>query len=189
MWGFDPNAFVEKLIEETGISHTWKPVLVTVPEGSCPFVIGRVSYSFGNQGPPAPPDPKADEEVFKKYLVADSVRYAKHDARELLWAVWSKCQPNLSRSGNEEHRLALGVTMLFVDFVMDNIDLAREFVSSRHSGETRDQLAILSELERRAQWLDLECPTCHRLLRDHSDDGMVKCFQALPPGSTCSRTP
>ena len=23
--GFDPNAFVEKLVEETGISHTWEP--------------------------------------------------------------------------------------------------------------------------------------------------------------------
>src|SRR5215469_2873180 len=32
MWGFDANAFVEKLIEETGISHTWEPVLARIPE-------------------------------------------------------------------------------------------------------------------------------------------------------------
>jgi hypothetical protein len=31
MEGFDPNAFVEKLIEETGIPHTWKPVLARIP--------------------------------------------------------------------------------------------------------------------------------------------------------------
>ena len=34
MWGFDPNAFVQKLIEETGFSHSWKPVLASVPEGT-----------------------------------------------------------------------------------------------------------------------------------------------------------
>lgn len=89
MWGFDPNVFVEKLIEETGISHTWEAVLARIPEGSSSCTYSTIRATFEGQ---APPDPE---------------REAKHDARELLWAVWSKCQPNLSRpSGKHEHEAA-----------------------------------------------------------------------------------
>ena len=64
----------------------------------------------------------------KKFMVP-SEREAKHAARELLWAVWSKCQPNLSRaSGNHELHVS-SVAWHFADFAIDNIDLAREFVS------------------------------------------------------------
>jgi hypothetical protein len=92
MAGFDPNAFVEKLIEETGISHTWKPVLARIPEGSSSC--GYMKLRVGREGQ-APPDPKAGAEALKKFIAPQSEREAKHDARELLWAVWSKCHPSL----------------------------------------------------------------------------------------------
>jgi len=181
MWGFDPNAFVEKLIEETGISHTWEPVLARIPEGSscCTYVTHRVT--FKGRGPQ---DPEAVKEALK---TGPSEREAKHDARELLWAVWSKCQPNLSRaSGNHEVHVAL-VAWHFADFAIDNVDLAREFVGHRHSGEGRTQLAVVLDLERRAMWLDLECSLCQRLMHQHSDEDMARCQQAVPPGTTLYR--
>jgi hypothetical protein len=187
MAGFDPNAFVEKLIEETGISHTWEPVLARIPEGSssCSYMKLRV----GREGQ-APPDPKAGAEALKKFIAPQSEREAKHDARELLWAVWSKCQPNISRpSGNIPAELAAAsVAMHFADFAIDNIDLAREFVSRRYDGEGRDRLTVVLELERRATWGDaLECSVCQRLMREHSDEEMTRCSQALPPGTTLYR--
>src|SRR5215469_11043684 len=36
-FGFDPNAFVQRLIEETGISHVWEPVQTKIPEGGPVF--------------------------------------------------------------------------------------------------------------------------------------------------------
>ena len=32
-FGFDPNAFIQQLVDETGISHVWEPVATRVPEG------------------------------------------------------------------------------------------------------------------------------------------------------------
>lgn len=165
--GFDPNTFVEKLIEETGISHTWEPVLAKIPEGSgCTYS----KWTFGNQ---ARPDP---------------VREAKQDARELLWAVWSKCQPNLSRpSGKHEHE-ATTIAMAFADFVIDNIHLAREFVSVMSGGEGRPVLTIVLQLERNAVWGDyFECSVCQRLMREHSDEELTHCQHALPPGTRLYR--
>lgn len=167
--GFDPNAFVEKLIEETGISYTWEPVLARIPEGSgCTY--SKVLATFENQ---APPDP---------------VREAKQDARELLWAVWCKCQPNLSRpSGKHEHE-ATTIAMVFADFVIDNIHLAREFVSVMSGSEGRPELTIVLQLERNAVWGDyFECSVCQRLMREHSDEELTHCQHALPPGTTLYR--
>lgn len=196
--GFDPNAFVEKLVEETGVSHTWEPVLARIPEGSgCTYVTHRVA--FKGQGPQ---DPEAAKEALKKLIESGpSEREATHDARELLWAVWSKCQPNLSRPSrkipdglpamivaNHYEHAAMGVAMLFADFAIDNIDLAREFVGGRYGREGRDQLTIVLELERRATWGDdLECSVCQRLMREHSDEEMTRCSQALLPGTTLYR--
>ena len=144
-YGFDPNAFVEKLIEETGILHTWEPVPARVSEAGFSYATRR--FSTRTQGPPD------SEQALKKFMAAGpSEQEAKQDARELLWAVWTKCQPNLSRpSRNDEHHFAL-VAMLFADFAIDNIDLAREFVSSRSGGGGRPPLTILLDLERRARW-------------------------------------
>jgi hypothetical protein len=136
MAGFDPNAFVEKLIEETGISHTWEPVLARIPEGS-----GVCSYFFirvGSGRTTFPPQPDSEHEVRQKIS-------------ELLWAVWSKCHSNLCRPspGHEPFHTAVIATR-FADFAIDNVDLAREFVSHPAGGETRDRLTIVLELERRA---------------------------------------
>jgi hypothetical protein len=197
MQGYDPNVFVEKLIEETGIPHTWEPVLTRIPEGDsgCTYIKRRV----GRAGL----DPR-DPEALKKFMAGDmSEGEARRDARELLWAVWSKCQPNLSRPSrkipdglpavivaNHYEFAAMGVAMQFADFAIDNIDLARKFFASRTGGgdRGRDQLTIVLELERRATWLDwLECSVCQRLMRDHSDEEMARCKQALPPGTTLYR--
>ena len=41
-FGFDPNAFVQRLIKETGISHVWEPVRTKVAEGGRCFVTMRI---------------------------------------------------------------------------------------------------------------------------------------------------
>jgi hypothetical protein len=74
--------------------------------------------------------------------------------------------------------------MHFADFAIDNIDLAREFVSGPGGG----RLTTVLQLERNATWfLDLECSVCQRLMREHSDEEMTRCSQALPPGTTLYR--
>ena len=47
--GYDPNAVVQKLIEETGIPHTWRPILTTQE--------GGFGYRTRRRGQP-PPDPE-----------------------------------------------------------------------------------------------------------------------------------
>jgi hypothetical protein len=171
MAGFDPNAFVEKLIEDTGIPHTWEPVLATLPPGSCPYKRYRVG-----QGP-------RNAEDLKKFATRDlSEREVRHDARELLWAVWSKCQPNISRPDRKmpDEFAAMSVALPFADFAIDNIDLAREFVSRSGSG----RLATVLQLERNAVWRDLECTVCQRPMQEHSDEEMARCRQAVPPGTS-----
>jgi hypothetical protein len=97
MWGFDPNVFVQRLIEETGISHVWEPVPARVEEGGFCYVTHRVT--FKGQGPP---DREAEEEALKKFMASDpSDREAKHDARELLWAVYS-ASPTLPTGAAEQ---------------------------------------------------------------------------------------
>jgi len=125
--------------------------------------------------------------VMKKRITeGPSEREAKQVARELLWAVWSKCQPNISRpSPNHVQYDVPVIAMRFADFAIDNIDLAREFVFGK-SG--RDRLTIVLELERRTTWgEDLECSVCQRLMRDHSDQEMTRCSQALPHGTRLHR--
>jgi hypothetical protein len=137
MAGFDPNAFVEKLIEETGIQHTWIPVLSTLPEGSCPYIKTRAG-----QGP-------MDSEALKRFMAGDlSEREARRDARELLWAVWSKCHPNISQPDRRmpDEIATMSVAMYFADFAIDNIDLASQFVDVT----SQSRLTIVLELERRA---------------------------------------
>lgn len=174
LWGFDPNAFVEKLIEETGISHTWEPVLARNPEGSSSCTYTKTRASVG------PRDPQAAKEALKKRIAGElSEREAKLDARELLWAVWSKCQPKLSRASTQHELAVAGVAMLFADFAIDNIDLAREFLS----GPGSLRLETVLQLERNAVWGDLECTVCQRPMQEHSDEEMAHCRQAVLPGS------
>jgi hypothetical protein len=52
--GFDPNAFVQRLIEETGISHVWEPVRTKVAEGGRCFVTMRIPTRDPNRGERVP---------------------------------------------------------------------------------------------------------------------------------------
>lgn len=45
MFGFDPNAFVERLIEETGVSHVWEPVATRIPEGGRTIVTASANFT------------------------------------------------------------------------------------------------------------------------------------------------
>src|SRR5882762_1699297 len=69
-FGFDPNAFVQRLVEETGVSHVWEPVATKVPEGGRGYT--TVSATFEGQ------------------RTQDHEREAKYQARELLWQIWSR---------------------------------------------------------------------------------------------------
>ena len=130
IYPFDPNAFVQRLVEETGISHTWEPIRTKTHEGG--FLYTRLrAYCKGQE-------PDLEEE-------------AKRDARELLWDVWSRYQDLSQLSRESKTSFAHTVAILFADFVIDNIDLARKFTSRSSGGEGADPLAILAELERRAQ--------------------------------------
>lgn len=47
-FGFDPNAFVQRLIEETGIQHVWEPVATKIAEGQRMYI--TISFSIEGQG-------------------------------------------------------------------------------------------------------------------------------------------
>jgi hypothetical protein len=136
--GFDPNAFLQRLIEETGISHVWKPIPTKISEGSRPYI----TVSFSIKGQVQKPDLERD---------------AKRQARDLLWDIWSRFA-DLDRllshsdeqafSDKEAFRL---VTMLFDDFVADSHDLLPDVESAFRSGDGMPPLSVLTELERRAQ--------------------------------------
>jgi hypothetical protein len=161
-YGFDPNAFVQKLIEETGIPHVWEPVPATVT-GGCGYTFIRV----GSGTTTFPPPPDSEREIRQKI-------------RELLWAVWSKCQPNISRpSPNHVEYDVPVIAMQFAEFAIDNNDLAREFISG--SG---DRLTTVLQLERNATWGDLECTVCQRPMQEHSDEEMAHCRQSVQPGKS-----
>jgi hypothetical protein len=137
--GFDPNAFVQRLIEETGISHVWEPVATKVSEG------GR-TFSYSLVGGAQERDPDAA---------------AKQAARQILWEIWkrfSSLGEVVSRSDKEQATQI--VATFFGNFLLDNIDLVRQLEDS-----FRDMQhvplnpniqhvpldPILTELERRAQ--------------------------------------
>lgn len=62
-FGFDPNAFVQRLIEETGISHVWEPVATKVPEGGRGFV----TTLFTLRGSVPNPEHEAKQQPGKYY--------------------------------------------------------------------------------------------------------------------------
>jgi hypothetical protein len=130
---FDPNAFVQRLVEETGISHTWDPIPTKIGEDD--FVYSRVTVTYKGQEGRKP----------------DLEREAKRGARDLLWDVWSRYRDLSQLSRESKTSFAHTVAILFADFVIDNIDLARELTSVVRGGEGAPLLSILRELERRAQ--------------------------------------
>ena len=125
-FGFDPNAFVQRLIEETGISHVWELIPTKVPEG------GRGS-------------------AFPTFEGQDPKREAKRQTRELVWAIWKRFSPSRDQLTADSDIVAI----LFADFLMNNMDLVSQ-VEAEFTGARRGDLNPLMELERRAQrgyWL------------------------------------
>jgi hypothetical protein len=133
-FGFDPNAFVERLIEETGVSHVWRPVATRIPEGE--RIIVTMSANFKGQAP-------------------DPERGARYYARQLLWEIWKRFSPSLDRivSHRDKEQASEIVATLFADYLMDNIDLVQQLESSfRGEKGSWPRLDLLSELERRAHF-------------------------------------
>jgi hypothetical protein len=128
-FGFDPNAFVQRLIDDTGISHVWKPVATKVGEGGRTFVL------HGG------------------LLGEEPERKAKRQARELVWIIWKRFAPSLDDvlSHSDKEQTSEVVATLFADFLMDNIDLVHQVESSLKSGKGGGEVDLLSEVERRAQ--------------------------------------
>jgi hypothetical protein len=130
-FGFDPNAFVQRLVEETGIAHTWEPVQIKVPEGGRGFTF--VSANFEGQVP-------------------NPEREAKRNARELAWHIWKRFAPSLDQvlSHRDKEQASQVVATLFADFLMDNMDLVSQVETGFKAGNGGD-LDALMELEQRAQ--------------------------------------
>jgi hypothetical protein len=136
-FGFDPNAFVQKLVEETGISHVWKPVQLKVPEGGRCIVTSRIPTRVPNPGEHVPP----------------TERDAKGQARQVLWDIWKRFSPSLDEvvSHSDKEQATHTVATFFANFLLDNLDLVRQLESAFKDMQNVPLDAILSELERRAQ--------------------------------------
>jgi hypothetical protein len=132
-FGFDPNAFVQKLIEETGISHVWEPVRTKVSEG------GR-TFSYSLVGGAQERDPDAA---------------AKHGARQILWEIWKRFSPSLDEvvSHSDKEQATQIVATFFANFLLDNIDLVRPLEDAFRDMQHVPLDPILTELERRTQHL------------------------------------
>jgi hypothetical protein len=130
-FGFDPNAFVQKLIEETGISHVWEPVATKVSEG------GR-TFSYSLVGGSRERDPDAA---------------AKHAARQILWELWKRFSPSLDEivSHSDKEQATHIVATFFANFLLDNVDLVRQLEDAFRDPQHVPLDPTLSELEQRAQ--------------------------------------
>jgi hypothetical protein len=130
-FGFDPNAFVQRLIEETGISHVWEPVATKVPEGGRTFSYSSIAGPEGRN--------------------ADTA--AKYGSRQILWEIWKRFSPSLDEivSHSDKERATHVVATFFANFLLDNIDLIRQLEAAFQEPQSIPLDPILSELERRAQ--------------------------------------
>ena len=128
-FGFDPNAFVQRLIEETGVSHTWKPIRTRIGEGHCAFSFALVGFEGQ-----APLNPESE---------------TKRCAREVLWDAWDKYN-HFQLSEQHKETDAKFVAMLFADFVINNIDLAQQLIAA-FSGGGIPSFTLLTELERKSK--------------------------------------
>jgi len=97
-FGFDPNAFVQKLIEETGILHTWEPVSTNIAEGGRAF-----SYSLVGGARERNPDAAA-----------------KQGARQILWELWKRFPPSLDEivSHSDKEQATHIVATFFANFLL-----------------------------------------------------------------------
>lgn len=127
---FDPNAFLERLIEETGIEHSWEQIPTKLSEDD--FCISTISVTFKGQ----------------EHLKPNPEQEAKRNARDLLWDVWSRYHTFREPSGEDKDFTHI-VALMFGGFVIENIDLARKIFSRDGGGPS--PASIIAELERRAQ--------------------------------------
>ena len=128
-FGFDPNAFVQKLIEETGIAHVWEPIATSVPEGGRTFCFFTI---------PEDQDPE---------------RHAKRETRAVTWMIWKRFSPSLDQivSNSEKEQATEIVARFYANFLLDNIDLVRQLEDAFRKPRSIPLDPILSELERKAQ--------------------------------------
>jgi hypothetical protein len=142
LFGYDPNAFVQQLIEETGISHTWEPIRTIVSEGICGF-------SFLRAGPATPKDQASHVPFFR------DEREAKRCTGEVFWAAWEKYRNMEPSEGISEDLHARMVATRFGDFLINNFDLSQQLIAHFRGVEGAPQpFATVTELERRAmRWV------------------------------------
>ena len=69
---FDPNAFVQRLIEETGVSHTWDPIPTKLSEGDFLFIF------MGALGPKS----RARQVLWDAWTKYFKFRPSQRDARD-----------------------------------------------------------------------------------------------------------
>ena len=135
LFPFDPNAFVQQLIDQTGISHIWEPVATKVR--------GRTYHAISAHFVGQALNPERD---------------AKRQARELVWNIWKRFAPSMDQvlSHCDKEHASMIVATFFADFLMDNIDLVRQVEASFRADNLGGlPVGVLDELERRAQGWDL----------------------------------
>lgn len=125
---FDPNAFLKRLMEETGVEHRWEAIQTKMSEDE--FSLCTITAAFKGQEQP------------------DSEQIAKLMVRDLLWDVWSRYHRFRQPSGSDKD-FTNAIALMFASFVIDNIDLARKIFSPGGDGPSGS--SIIAELERRAQ--------------------------------------
>lgn len=137
IFGFDPNAFVQRLVEETGILHVWELIPTRIPEGGWSLNFMRATC-------------KGQTPSGLQHLPDECE--AKRCAREVLWDAWNKYFQLQPPQREDRETYAHVVAILFADFVIDNLDLARQLMAVfGNSGQSVEPFAILTELERKAK--------------------------------------
>jgi hypothetical protein len=139
LYGFDPNAFVQQLIVETGISHVWESVRTKIPEGGRCFGTSRILSRVPNPGERVPP----------------TEREAKSQARQVLWDIWKRFSPSLDQllAASDKEEAAHTVATFFANFLLDNVGLVRQLEDAFRDLGSVTLDPILSELERKAATL------------------------------------
>jgi len=121
---FDPNAFMQRLVEETGIAHVWDPVPMKIDEDGRMYVMFTI-----------PQDGAA----------SDPVRDARHSTRELLWMIWTRFA-GVKDLGT--HPDICG--KMFADFLVANMDIVERVVQAFREGPGAPGKELLREIEERA---------------------------------------
>jgi hypothetical protein len=127
-FGFDPNAFVQQLVSETGIAGTGKTIPTRVGDGR-----------WWGSGP-------------IQAINDTPERREERQAREVLWQIFKRFSPNLDLpilNGGQESSVHIAALM-FADFLLDNIDLVRKLEDELKNPKV-GCVDVMKELERRAQ--------------------------------------